>query len=297
MKHKLGISLSGGGARGIAHIGVLQALEENNIYPEAISGASAGSIVGSLYAAGKTPQEILSIFQNSSLLKLFKFSIPTVGLTDISYIKEILAEHIPQDNFVSLEKELFISVTNLSRGEYEIRQQGELFEAVATSSSIPILFKSRTQNGDLYADGGLLNNLPVEPLRERCKYVIGVNVTPILYESDLSNLVRIGYRALDLVMWSNVEPRLQQCDLVIQPAADTYGFFDIHKTEEIFNLGYESAMESMPEIIRKLKGRYILPVRFRPAPETQSNRSRRPSLFQRLKDWGYYLWRKFFGKK
>lgn len=297
MKHEIGISLSGGGARGIAHIGVLQALEENGIFPSVISGASAGAIVGVLYAAGKTPMEILDIFQNSSLLKLFKVSLPTIGLTDNAYIKEILAEHIQTDDFSALEKELHISITNLSRGETELIHQGQLFEIIAASASIPILFKSREIRGDLYADGGLLNNLPIEPLRNTCRYLIGVNVTPIYYESDLSNLLQIGYRTLDLVMWSNVEPRLKQCDFVVQPATDTYGFFDIHKTEEIFNLGYEAAMEAMPAMLRQLKGRNILPVRFRPHTVVQDFARKRSGIFKRFADWVLFLWKKWFGRK
>ncbi len=297
MKHEIGISLSGGGARGIAHIGVLQALEENGIFPGAISGASAGAIVGALYAAGKRPLEILEIFQTSSLLKLFKVSLPTIGLTDNAYLKEVLAQHIASDDFAALEKELHISVTNLSRGEYEIIHQGELFEIVATSASIPILFKSREIRGDLYADGGLLNNLPIEPLRATCRYLIGVNVTPIFYEPDLSNLLQIGYRTLDLVMWSNVEPRLQRCDVVIQPAADVYGFFDVHKTEEIFTLGYEAAMEIMPDLLRRVSGRYVLPVRFRSATVAKTLARRRAGLWQRLWDWIRFFWNKQFGKK
>ena len=297
MKHEIGISLSGGGARGIAHIGVLQALEENGIFPGVISGASAGAIVGALYAAGKRPLEILDIFQDSSLIRLFKVSLPTIGLTDNSYIKEILAQHIATDDFAALEKELYISVTNLSRGEYEIIYQGELFEIVATSSSIPILFKSREIRGDLYADGGLLNNLPVEPLRSQCRYLIGVNVTPIFYEPDLSNLLQIGYRTLDLVMWSNVEPRLRRCDVVIQPAADVYGFFDMHKTEEIFTLGYEAAMEIMPDLLHRVSGRYSLPVRFRSATVARTFARKPSSLFQRLWEWARFFWRKWFGKK
>lgn len=265
MSNRIGICLSGGGARGIAHIGVLQALEENGISPHFISGASAGSIVGALYAAGKTPQEILTIFKESSLLKLFKVSLPTVGFTDNSYIIEMLEEYVSEDDFASLNKKLFISVTNFTRGQNEIIEEGQLFKIVAASSSIPILFKPLEINGEVYVDGGLLNNLPVEPLEQHAKHIIGVNVTPIDYASDLSSLIEIGYRTLGLVMWTNVAPRLSACDVVIEPPADDYGFFEISKADEIYEAGYEATMAKMPELLRLTSGQRI---------QTESHRSR-----------------------
>lgn len=105
---KIGISLSGGGARGIAHIGVLEALLENGIQPEVIAGTSAGSIVGALYAAGKTPEEMLDFVKDSSILRIFRVGLPNKGLASLSYLRERLEEAIPEDNFESLQKHLFI---------------------------------------------------------------------------------------------------------------------------------------------------------------------------------------------
>ncbi|MEM6264776.1 MAG: magnesium/cobalt transporter CorA [Bacteroidota bacterium] len=268
MSSSLGIALAGGGARGIAHIGVLQALEEAGISPGYVSGASAGSIVGALYAAGKTPLEILDIFKNTPLLKLFKVTLPTVGLTDLANIKDILAEHIEADDFSVLKKKLFISVTNLSKGSFEIVQSGGLFEAVVASSSIPLLFKSRKSQEEIFVDGGLLNNLPVEPLTNACDRVIGVNVTPIAQTDNLGNLLTIGYRCLDLVMWANVAPRLKQCDLVIEPAAYEFGFFDVHKADYIYQLGYETAKDKIPALTALLN-QQPLPIP-KPTPMTTS---------------------------
>ncbi|MFK7969076.1 MAG: magnesium/cobalt transporter CorA [Bacteroidia bacterium] len=257
MNQQIGISLAGGAARGIAHIGVFQALEEHGISPTHVSGASAGSIVGALYAAGKTPGEMLRIFKSTSLLKLFKPSVSTLGLTDLGTIKEILAEHIDIDSFSALQRQLFISVTNMSKGRFEIVSTGPLFETVCASSSIPILFKARQKGQDLYVDGGLLNNLPVEPLRERCSLVIGVNVTPIEGRTDLDDLMTIGYRTLDLVMWANVKPRLEQCDVVIEPATAEVALFDVDKADEIYQLGYDAAKAQISTIKKLLASKGV----------------------------------------
>ena len=255
---EFGLCLAGGGARGIAHIGVLQALEEFGLYPDAISGSSAGALVGALYCAGKKPQEILAIFKESSVLKLFKLSVPSVGLTDNRYLIDQLKEYIGVDDFSKLKKPFHACVTNLTQGRWEIRSRGPLFDVVAASASIPILFKPHQLDGgtDLFADGGLLNNLPVEPLRETCRRVVGVNVTPILPAQDLPNIAEIGYRVFDLVLWANVGPRLAKCDVSVEPPAGAYGIFALHQADEIYKAGYEAALEKMPEICRALGKQY-----------------------------------------
>ncbi|MEL6673848.1 MAG: patatin-like phospholipase family protein [Bacteroidota bacterium] len=250
MENKLGLVLAGGAARGIAHIGVLQALEEEGISPYYLSGASAGAIIGTLYAAGLSPQEILTIFKESALYKLFRARLPVSGLTTNSYIGEVLAKHIPEDDFSALKRQMFIAVTNLNSGAYEIISEGPLFQVVEASSAIPILFESKKMNGQQYVDGGVLNNLPVEPLLAHTKHIIGVNVSPVLPVEDLDNLFKIGYRTMDLVMWANVQSRLPMCDIVIEPEAQKFGFFDILKADQIFELGYEATRAQMPHILK-----------------------------------------------
>lgn len=251
-RKSVGITLSGGAIRGVAHIGVLQALEEQGIEIDYVSGASAGSLVGCLYAAGYSPKEILDVFEDTSIFSLFSVGAPKLGFTDLSYINKKVKELIPYNNFEQLKKPFFASVTNLSTGEFEIIGEGELAKVVVASSSIPILFKAQKMNEDLYVDGGVLNNLPVEPLRPTSDVLIGVNVSPIREAADgrLDNLMNIGFRTLDLVMWSNVEPRLQQCDIVIEPGAEVYTFFELNKAREIYEIGYQTAMEQMDEICR-----------------------------------------------
>lgn len=252
MTHKIGIALSGGGTRGIAHIGVLQALEEMEVFPEVISGTSAGALVGSLYAYGMKPLDILQVFKDSSLRKLFRVSMPTIGLTDNSYLKEVMEEIIGEDDFNALKKPMHISVTNLSQGEVEIISEGKLFDVAVASASIPILFKSVKIGDDIYADGGLMNNLPVEPLIESCERVIGVNVTPVDHEARLGNLLDIGSRVFELSLWANVESRLQQCDIKIEPHADQFGIFELSKAQDIYDVGYEKTMECRDHILESL---------------------------------------------
>lgn len=294
MRYSLGLCLSGGGARGIAHIGVLQALEEAGIVPDVLAGASAGAIVATLYAGGYPPAEILKVFKDSSLLKLFKVALPTAGLTDNGYIIEMLDKLLDRDDFDCLQKPLFLSVTNLNQGCSEIRHSGSLFEVVAASAAIPLLFKARQIDGNAYVDGGVLNNLPVEPLISCCDRIIGVNVTPIRPLAEVSNMLSVGYRTFDLVMWSSVKPRLAACDVIIEPDASGFGLFELWKADEIYQLGYDTTRAQLAELQTLMQGR----------GRSAAFRSRRQlapeglqlgfwaRLWARLRRWWQRLWQR-----
>ncbi len=240
---KLGISLSGGGARGIAHLGVLQALEENGIYPDVLSGASAGSIIGAFYAAGLRPKEILKILKGKSLLNLFSLSFPKRGMTTLKFLKPMLLEHIGHDDFEKLKIPLYVSVSNLNSGKAEIWNSGSLSQIVEASSSIPILFKPIVINEQNYVDGGLLNNLPAHPLVDEVDYAIGVNVMPV---GEVSNdKLKTGYsvmiRTFQLTVIANSRTNYPLFDEVIEiDGIDDYSIFQIKKADEIFSLGYKS---------------------------------------------------------
>jgi len=194
----------------------------------------------------------LEIASNQSLFKAFRLGLPGMGLTNLNYLREILEEHIHHDDFSRLRKKLFVCVTNMNKGEYEILETGSLFDAVVASSSIPIFFEPVLINDQKYADGGLLNNLPVEPLKEVCDFVIGVNVMPRgpVANEKLDSMLDIGHRVMDLVVWSNVKSRLEQCDAVIESkGVFDYGIFDFSKAKEIYELGYQAAVEQIPVIL------------------------------------------------
>ena len=247
--HKVGISLCGGGARGIAHIGVLQALEENGIYPEVVAGTSAGSIVGAFYAAGLTPMQIMEIVNVTSLFKIFKIGFSTTGLTDLSYLEEIIKEKFPENNFGALKKQYYACVTNISDGECEYIEEGELSTAVMASCSIPLIFKPVKINNKTYIDGGYMDNMPTKPLKNICQHLIAVNVNNNKFSEDPENVFAISQRLFDITIWRNSELQSKECDLLIdiQKAAN-FGLFDFNKGEELFKAGYEQTIAQMPEL-------------------------------------------------
>lgn len=255
-KLKIGLSLSGGGARGFAHIGALQALLEAGIEPDLVSGASAGSVVGTLYAAGYSPEEIQVFIKKSNFLKLVKIGLPNGGLTKLTYLQERLADIIEIDDFSALKRKLWVAVTNLNTGELELRKEGPLFDVVMASCSIPLVFQPVEMDNQLYVDGGLLCNLPVSPLKEEADFIIGINLVPsvVADKKSLNGVVGIAYRCFDLSVLTNTQPQIALCDYLLEPTEITkYSIFQFNKYEAIYRLGYETTKAKVADILEALE--------------------------------------------
>lgn len=250
----IGITFSGGGARGIAHAGVLQYLEEVGIRPAAVSGTSAGAIAGALYAAGLSPMEILDRVKVNSVFKVFNFKNLKFGLSDLSYLRQILNESIPHDDFSQLKIPFFACATNLTIGRWEIFSSGSVADAVVASSSIPVVFHPVNINGHTYVDGGLLNNLPVEPLLERNLRIIGVNINIHGQQEQFDGMFSITRRIFDLALWANTESRFLKCHLGID-VRETYefGIFDFDKHQELFDAGYSAARKHHDQLMELIE--------------------------------------------
>jgi NTE family protein len=252
--NSIGLCLCGGGARGIAHAGVLYALEEHGIIPDYLSGASMGAIVGAFYAEGLAPFDILEILSKPRFFKAFTITFPNEGLTDLTYLKRMLRSNIQSDNFEDLKKKLFVCVSNLNSGKYEIIQSGKLSTAILASSAIPLIFKPVRIDDQLYVDGGLLNNLPVEPLLEHCQMIIGVNVNQYGEEPNkIEGIWAIGERCANLIIAENARSRFTLCDVVIDvESAYSFGIFDFKSAEKIFEAGYQQTLDLIPQIQAKI---------------------------------------------
>jgi NTE family protein len=245
-KIKYGISLSGGGARGLAHIGVLAALEERGIYPRIIAGSSMGAIVGAFYAAGKTPAEMLKIAKKKKIYNLLKWKFPKGGMLSLEVLKELMQEDIGKDSFDALGKELHIAVSNITKGEREFISSGSLYRAVLASSSIPVVFEPQVIRGNTYVDGGLFDELPVEPLVGKCEIIIASHVNYNGPVKELESIRAVAERVYRLAIYQNVKKNFDKCDIVIDPPVlRQHGVFDFRKVDELYQIGYQETLKAI----------------------------------------------------
>ena len=233
----LGVCLSGGGARGIIHIGVLQALEDANLRPLCLSGTSMGAIVGAFYAAGMHPSRMLELIAGKGFLAMFSFKPSFAGLLEMKYLKKMLKEELPE-RFEDLKIPLFVAATNLNTHQVKIFSQGDLQAAILASSSIPLLFSPVEIEGETYVDGGVIENLPAAPCQKLAKRVLGVEVNKGSFNQDLSNMKNIALEVFQITVENNPKPGMNRCTDIIQPELDNrFTLLDFSKADELFELG------------------------------------------------------------
>lgn len=236
---RIGLTLSGGGARGIAHLGVIKALEELGLKFSILSGTSAGSIVGSLYSYGYKPEEILSIIQKVSVFKSVKPAWTWMGLLSLNGLKDVLLKYMPENNFSALKLPLTIAATDIKKGEIVYFTEGELIPCILASCCVPAVFAPVNFQGKVMVDGGVLDNLPARPIRQQCDFLIGSHCNPIGVDFDAKNLRAIIERSLLMAINGNTIKSRELCDVFIEPPGlNQISGFEIAKAQEIFDAGY-----------------------------------------------------------
>jgi NTE family protein len=248
---EFGIALSGGGARGLAHIGVLAALEKHGIVPGVVSGSSMGAVVGALYAAGVSSDKMLEIARNRKIKSLFEWTFHfRGGMLSLKILLEVLEKYIPEDSFGSLKKKLFISASNISTGREEVFSEGPLFRAVLASSSIPIVFEPQVIDGQTYIDGGLFSDLPVDPLIGKCRKIIASHVNYNGPGAELKTMRAVAERVYRLAIYQNVQKNFDKCDYIIEPPElREHSIFDFKHIDRLYEIGYNAA----EDLIRRIK--------------------------------------------
>jgi len=251
MRYKLGIVLSGGGSRGLAHAGVLRALVEQGIEPDCISGTSAGALVGALHASGRGTAEILRFFDDANPFRLSRLALGKPGVIDSEKIVGSFHQWFPDDSFEALAMPLFVTGTDLVSGRLEIWSSGPLVRPLLASSAVPFVI-SPTRVGDrLFADGGIINNFPVEPLVGLCDTILGVHASSLstLAESDLSSTFAVTQRAIEIGMYHAAKRKFHNADLVLAlPGLTKFATFDTRRHAEIAEIGYRAALDRIDAI-------------------------------------------------
>ncbi len=250
--YKLGIALSGGGARGFAHAGAFKAIDDAGFKPDIIAGTSAGALVGALYSDGYHPQEIANLFIGSEFKKFVEWQVPKTAIFNMSGFQKFLKKHLRAKTFEELSIPLKVVATNLDEGFFTVFEKGNLIEPLMASCSIPVVFNPIKINGINYVDGGLFKNFPVSVIRENCKTVIGINVSPLVSKKHNDSIVNIAELTYHYMFRANTLQDRRLCDILIETKdVAEYKTFDLENVTKIFELGYQTALETINNIPEK----------------------------------------------
>jgi len=209
------------------------------IKPRQLTGTSAGSIVGAFYAYGYSPKEILEIISNTKLLRVLRPSYNWKGLLTLEKTYSFFKSLLPTDSFETLKIPLFVCATNLRNGRPAFFSSGELIRPVIASSAIPVLFSPIRIGDEFYIDGGVVNNLPVEPLIGHCDKIIGMHCNPVDENFAAENMKNLLERTFILTISRNVAERKQNCDVFLEPyELRKFGALEFSRIREIFEMGY-----------------------------------------------------------
>ncbi len=250
MSSKIGLVLSGGGARGIAHLGMLKAFEEWKINFDIISGTSAGALIGAFYAKNFSSEDILTISKKIKLFHIDSIIAGKLGLIKMTSVETILKTYFPENNFSSLHKPLYVSATDIINGIPIYFSSGQLIPALLASSCIPLIFDSIEYNNTYLVDGGVLNNLPIEPIKDKADIIIAMHVNNLSKEKAHIHFKDILERSFHLALSTSVYSKVNQCAIFLDPPnLSQFSMFDVEKADEIFEYAYTYAKQNEKQIM------------------------------------------------
>lgn len=256
---RVGLTLSGGAARGIAHVGVLRALEENKIPIDAIAGASAGALIGGCYSTGLSIERIEEMARSFRWRHGSRLSFSGLGLQSNARLEKFLRKKLPVTRFEDLKIPFAAMVTDLQKGESIVfRDTGDLPFAIRASCCVPALYTPvRDREGRFLIDGGITNNLPINHTRELgADLVIAVDVN-----FDGVKFFDRPRTALGVLMhvFSTVERIVSNqerdtADLLIAPKVGHIRWDETRRSEELIEIGYEAGLAAIEEIKKLIHG-------------------------------------------
>lgn len=241
----IGLVLSGGGVRGMAHIGLIKALQEHQIQVSRVAGSSVGALVGALFANGNTFEDMLQFFKETPLFQYSFFALGKPGLIDTERYFSIFERYFPENDFSALQKPLFVVATDLMDGDEEVFHSGELIMPLLASAALTPFFSPVSIEGTLYADGGIMNNFPKEYIEDASDFIIGSNVsiTARLQKKELNNSIQLASRVTGLMIYATNRGKIEASDLLLEPQdLIRIGALDKKGIERAFTIGYDHAM-------------------------------------------------------
>lgn len=259
-RKKIGLALGGGGAKGLAHIGVIKALEEEGLVIDYVAGTSMGALVGGWYAANRNIKFLENIFLKIEHKNIFSEEEARQKGGNLFRGKnfgDLLEKILDGKDFAHCELPFCAVATNMESGQELDIKEGPLAEAIKASIALPIVFQPVRRDGQLLVDGAFTNPVPADVVKEMgAEFVLAVDVSSrwINLQDDLITprstdaLIRHAFTAIEYQLAQKV---LKQADVVVHPSVLTYDWLDFFRAKEIIEAGYDETKRQIDEIREK----------------------------------------------
>lgn len=248
-KKKIGLALGGGAVLGTAHIGVLKALEENNISIDLIAGTSIGALVAAFYAFNTGYKEMEKIAKELEWFDITSISLSKYGLLKNDKLGKIIVDKIGDVTFDESKIKLAMIATDISNGKKVVLNKGNVANSVMASTALPGIFAPVEIEDKLLVDGGIVENLPIKTLKDMgAEYIIGVDLSFQHYQKKPENIIEVLINSFDYTIINATKYQLDEADLLIRPDLKEYNMIDTDQIEDLFKEGYNAAQKAISKI-------------------------------------------------
>ncbi len=236
VQQTLGLVLGGGGIRGVAHVPFLEKLESHGVRPSIISGVSSGAIIAAFYAAGVSFPDMKSFFSDNSMVKLSNFTASKAGIFNSDKYGKLFREFLP-DTFEELSIPITINASNLQTREIVRFNSGPLIEPLLASCAVPLMFAPMEINGEMYVDGGILDNFPIEPLLGKTSKTLGhyIATPPLKEKKELNTSFKVTYQANQMMLHQSNKHKFEKIDLCLESPTGKYWIFNNKLSNTIYD--------------------------------------------------------------
>lgn len=268
-KPVIALVLGSGGARGYAHIGVLEVLEKQGIYPDFIVGTSAGSLAGVLYASGKSAHELRTLAQNLKVADVKEFDLGLQSVFDGQKIEDFVNRQVGNQTLEQLKIPMYVVATRLDNGEATVFNYGNAGQAVRASIAIPTMFAPVKIGQNEYVDGGLVSPVPVKVAKNLgADMIIAVNILAVPHHTKTHHMWGLFNQNINIMQNHLANEELQYADVVIQPdIREKSHIFDVKARSHSMLAGQTAALNKIKDIQQRLQQ---LQTEISPSEETVS---------------------------
>ena len=247
---KTGLALGGGAVLGAAHIGILKALGEYEISVDHIAGTSIGAFIASLYAFGVGPDEIERIASGLDWLEISKISLRGPGLLSNEAFGAIIRERIGEVDMEDARIPISIITADIANGEKVVISRGKVAQAVMASTAIPGIYEPVEIENRFLVDGGMIENVPVQAVRELgADFIMGVDLNASHAFRRPENILEVLLNSLHLAIISASRLREEEADFMIIPDLSAFNIFDTEQVPDLIRKGYEEGKRILKELV------------------------------------------------